>query len=697
MAKLRWYQVRLRTLGIGVTVVAIVLAIFAVYVRPYLAQTQLKESITAAGGIVETRPGPSWLQVIIGEENCQDITLVNLVDAASDQQLLIETARLPQLEVLVIGGPKFTDAGLEQLQFSGSMQALIFDSTQVTEGALADLKVRCPNIHIVTCDQQGIHAWARKGSGDEFETRDNSLPDQVAGRLGRNYRHQVIGMNRFGSVRPNAEQIATLATMHQLQQLSLERIVLSDELFAAIGQCQSLRRLTLANMRSSLKPSRLAAISEMRQLRELSFRESRVSDTDIAMLANLSQLEALDLTKTDVCDPSKWPDFPLRKLMLEETFITDSDLDAIAKYQHLQHLALNFTEVTTDGLHALAPLKDISTLELRGTRITPAAYDLLCQFPELGKVKLGSIRADIPVFFNGAQLRDWSPPFGPDFPLNEYGRVAEEIVVFQKEEYRPDPRKMQRARNNLAGELNWRSGHLRPDGMQSLHLDLLDGAVRITHLSLGGTYACDKDMRYLPSMPDLEFVDLSGTWVGDAGLRELAECKKLRAIDLCSTKVNVAGVTQLSKIKTLEHVVLPSHAIRGAEFQALTELPNLKHVQFRGTFVRSGRARLAPKLSAEDVELAVSLAKHLRNHWDADDDGKVTNIDRDLIREAHHAGQDWEYYDLDLFDHLAHAPNEGEPHEIELADVMTELLEPFRISDEARQMYPQYCTPRSLW
>lgn len=81
------YQVRLRTILPAMGLVAIGLALWSEFVRPYQRQGLVISRIKTAGGTVETRGGPLWLQRIAGADNIQDITLVDLSDADPSPEL----------------------------------------------------------------------------------------------------------------------------------------------------------------------------------------------------------------------------------------------------------------------------------------------------------------------------------------------------------------------------------------------------------------------------------------------------------------------------------------------------------------------------------------------------------------------------------------------------------------------------------
>src|SRR5438874_9763807 len=77
--RLRWFQYRLRTVLLLVTVVAVLLVAWRAYVEPYRQQRQTVERIKELGGLVDTVEAPTWARRILGS----DLQNVVLIDVAN--------------------------------------------------------------------------------------------------------------------------------------------------------------------------------------------------------------------------------------------------------------------------------------------------------------------------------------------------------------------------------------------------------------------------------------------------------------------------------------------------------------------------------------------------------------------------------------------------------------------------------------
>src|SRR5262245_44232606 len=109
----RWYQFRLRTLLIAVVLAAGLLALWRALVEPHRLQREAQQTIERLGGSYEART--SWLNRL-RLTDVPDLTLVNLADCDRPDEYIGPIAALPCLELLLVGGSRFTDSHLGQLR-----------------------------------------------------------------------------------------------------------------------------------------------------------------------------------------------------------------------------------------------------------------------------------------------------------------------------------------------------------------------------------------------------------------------------------------------------------------------------------------------------------------------------------------------------------------------------------------------------
>lgn len=109
---------------------------------------------------------------------------------------------------------------------------------------------------------------------------------------------------------------------------------------------------------------------------------TRVNDSNLAPLADLSELIWLDLQYTAVTDAGLVHLSGLKKLerlRLDETQITDAGLAHLSGLPNLQVVNLSSTQITDAGLAHLEYLPSLQEVNLQKTKITPAATSKLLQ------------------------------------------------------------------------------------------------------------------------------------------------------------------------------------------------------------------------------------------------------------------------------------------------------------------------------
>jgi hypothetical protein len=122
-------------------------------------------------------------------------------------------------------------------------------------------------------------------------------------------------------------------------------------------------------------------------------RLTRMTDRTAAALANLRELEDLDLCHTGVGDPTvgRLAACPgLRKLNLGWTRTTDESLRSLGAFSRLEKLHLGHTPVSDGGLPHLYPLRGLRLLEIGGTPVTKKGKaELIRAIPGLNVVEHG--------------------------------------------------------------------------------------------------------------------------------------------------------------------------------------------------------------------------------------------------------------------------------------------------------------------
>ena len=185
--KRRWFQFRLRTLMVFVTLCAVACSWFTVRWQRARGQREAVEAIEKAGGSVlydyqvdadwiltgvSEPPVPGWLRNVLGEDFFSDVVIVGLLSGVGNDRVvylkrltglrslslkdsqvtdsgLEHLQGLTKLERLDLGRTQVTDAGLEQLRGLTNMRELLLYSTQVTDAGVKKLQEALPNCSIL--------------------------------------------------------------------------------------------------------------------------------------------------------------------------------------------------------------------------------------------------------------------------------------------------------------------------------------------------------------------------------------------------------------------------------------------------------------------------------------------------------------------------------------------------------------------
>jgi len=150
-----------------------------------------------------------------------------------------------------------------------------------------------------------------------------------------------------------------IAGLHQLEDLALEKLAVSNDAMKGIGR--------------------------MVQMRDLHLYGCSFSSDSVLHLADLKNLEYLSLQRTSTDDRLfQLAVFPkLDILWLDDCKITDDGLAGIARNQKLYNLSLQNTTITDRGMRHLPKLPRLIYLNVAGSQITSESLSTLRTMPSL--------------------------------------------------------------------------------------------------------------------------------------------------------------------------------------------------------------------------------------------------------------------------------------------------------------------------
>ncbi len=245
-------------------------------------------------------------------------------------------------------------------------------------------------------------------------------------------------------------------------------------------------------------------------------RASWVSDSDLAALAVLPSLAQLDLSLTRITDHGlqqlkSAPRITDLNLCYAE-LITDAGLSTVKGWKHLKRINVRGTKVTDGTLQHLAAVTSLESLDIGSAQITDVGLDLISSLPNLKELTIG-----------GNKLTD-----NGLLPLRQLPGLTY---------------------LDLSGSQRTDSG-LWSVSLSETGLDTIDTLKRLRWLRLNGTLVAARGLERLKDLAMLERLDLERCKrVGDDAVPVLAAFHSLHTVDLTGTAFTQKGLAALRQAK----------------------------------------------------------------------------------------------------------------------------------------------------
>lgn len=245
-------------------------------------------------------------------------------------------------------------------------------------------------------------------------------------------------------------------------------------------------------------------------------RASWVTDSDMAALAALANLTRLDLSLTRITDHGlqqlkNAPGITDLNLRYAE-LVTDAGLSTVKGWKHLKRLNVRGTKVTDTTLQHLSAVTSLESLDIGYAQITDVGLDLLTSLPNLKELTIG-----------GNKLTDTGLQ-----PLRQLPGLTY---------------------LDLSGSERTDSG-LWSVSLSDAGLDTIDTLKSLRYLRLNGTLVAARGLERLKNLTLLERLDLEGCKrVGDDAAPVLASFRSLHSLDLTGTSVTDKGIAALRQAK----------------------------------------------------------------------------------------------------------------------------------------------------
>ena len=320
---------------------------------------------------------------------------------------------------------------------------------------------------------------------------------------------------------------------------------LSDERLTALAQLPGCGILMLGQ--ETLSPAGFRHLAEMvTGVESLQLR----GDVDDDSLAAISQMRSL------------------KELQLQHAKITDAGLAHLAGLDHLEKLLLfECRGVRGDGYASLAPVKSLRQLQILGPRIDAVEIQALAKLPQLESLTLqpngfpaaGLQAADVQALRNLKNLRTLG--IMCQGPASDVAKQASGASILA-----------------VAGQLP----ALRQLSVMGIIADpaalaALAKATGLETLTLYDVTLSDRSLAALGELKSLKQLKLSSKGkVTETAWAKLIGLKQLTTISLEGSSLDDASLAQLANLTALEQLNLPESSVTGTGLKALTNLKNLK-------------------------------------------------------------------------------------------------------------------------
>ncbi len=266
-------------------------------------------------------------------------------------------------------------------------------------------------------------------------------------------------------------------------------------------------------------------------------RSAWVTDADLEKLARLPHLESINLANTK---------------------ITDLGLEKLRPLENVKVLNLHYAENVTDlGIAHLKHWKNLESLNVRGTKVTSSLFENISKMTKLRFLDVSHSRVNDDFFevllgldhlehfsFGGNKMSGVTLPLLKSFP------ALRELSV--------------------AGQQRTDSG-LWSVAVTDFNIDSIAQIEQLEVLDLGESGVSDRGIARLSQMKNLNTLDLRGTKVTSKGIAALVGLPRLRRLKLWQARgIDDLAVPYFLKIENLEVLEIPETAITAAGFAQLS-------------------------------------------------------------------------------------------------------------------------------
>ncbi len=556
MNRKRFFQWRLTSLLVVVTVAAAMFAVWTRVVVPFDQQAKAKENLENATEKIEAKK--SWLSFI-------------------DQE------RFSRVRVFQSRTGDLDDADLSDIGYLHYLQSLDLSTTNVTDhtgrsiGKLKQLKHL--NLSGTRISDQGLPSIAKCTGLTKLNLHDTCISDDGLEHLLplKQLRELSLSETICGP------GLLYVVKLRQLDKLDLSRTTVDDKGLLNLAGCTANELL----LKSEIPGTLCETLASMPNLQTVNTAIVDATDSDVTELAKCKQLEQINIsggTLSDASIATLCNQLPGLHELEAAGELTDQSLATIGECKSLQRVTLvgDFSPAAINELRKLRPsllvsAKAPSTTDnskpehigsiYRKSDSTYVLYDTIGELLKLPKDVASAVQFYQPSFtVDLTALATVKEATDLAF-IGQYGTTSFRGPMFQLTWSLPQVKAL-----TLVG--------------QSCDDELIKQIYRfsgVQRLVIRGANISDRSLALLGAHKQLQDLSLEAKYLVGSGFSDLAKCKSLQKLELRYLKINDIYWAGLRKCESIEELLFSFTKSNDETCKQISQLPNLQQLNLGNT------------------------------------------------------------------------------------------------------------------
>ncbi|HEY9714137.1 MAG TPA: hypothetical protein V6C72_11745, partial [Chroococcales cyanobacterium] len=309
--------------------------------------------------------------------------------SADDLELAQNVRQDPLVSEVNLKHARVTDAGLAALASLKNLQRLdLTDCLHLTDEGmrvLADTKLPLKNLTLTNTmiGDAGLQYLSSISTLKELTLNTTKVTEAGAKFLPRLSNCEVLELNGL-EISPRTLQF--VGEMPAIDRLELN----DDHVEGGIKYLPKTKLSSLSLSNTRLSPADFKDLSAMESLKYLFLGATDARDKDVQALAQLPRLRYLELNNCRGVTVKSLSYFSASKSIRELHFDDDTVGGGVKELEDspVVHLSLNYVKLTREDLEALARMKQLEKLFLRGTDVTDSDLKRLVELPRIREIKV---------------------------------------------------------------------------------------------------------------------------------------------------------------------------------------------------------------------------------------------------------------------------------------------------------------------